>query len=129
MNDKVKGDLHKMKSGGFILIDEVPCKIDKIQASSSGKHGHAKFRVDAIGVLDGRRRSFVTPSGEVDIPMLNKHNAQVLAVVGDRVQLMDMESYETLELELPEELKDKIQNGQEIQYYEIMGTKTLKQIK
>jgi translation initiation factor 5A len=129
MNEKVKGDLHKMKSGGFILIDDVACKIDKIQASSSGKHGHAKFRVDAIGVLDGRRRSFVTPSGEVDIPILNKHNAQVLAIVGENVQLMDMETYETLELPMPEELAGKLVNGQEVQYYEIMGTKTLKQIK
>jgi translation initiation factor 5A len=130
-NDKIRGDLHHMKEGGFILIDDVPCRIEKIQASSSGKHGHAKFRVDAAGLFDDRRRSFVTPSGEVEIPILNKYTAQVLAINGNKVQLMDTTSFETLELDLPEDekAKEKITQGEEVQYYEIMGIKTLKQLK
>lgn len=127
---KTTGIINKLKPGGFILIDDAPCRVVKVQTSSSGKHGHAKVRVDATGVLDGRKRSIVKPSGgSVDVPIINKNVAQVLAIVGDNAQLMDMKTYEVFELPIPEELKDTIQAGTEIAYFEVIGTRTLKQIK
>ena len=122
--------INKLKPGGFVLIDDAPCRVEKVQTSSSGKHGHAKVRVEAIGVLDGRRRSIVKSSGKnVNVPIINKAVAQVLAIVGDNAQLMDMKTYEVFELPIPEELKGKIQASKEINYFEIVGIKTLKQIK
>jgi translation initiation factor 5A len=127
---KTSANISRLKSGGFILIDDIPCRVDKVQTSSSGKHGHAKVRVEAIGILDGRRRSIVKSSGKtVDVPIINKRMAQVLSIVGDNAQLMDMETYEVFELPIPEELKDMIQAGTEINYFEVVGKKTLKQIK
>lgn len=127
---KISAIINKLKPGGFILIDDVPCRVEKVQTSSTGKHGHAKVRVDAIGILDGRRRSMVKPSGEtVDVPIINKHIAQILAIVGENAQLMDMQSYDVFELPIPEELKGQLEAGKEIAYFELVGTKTLKQIK
>lgn len=127
---KTSAVINKLKAGGFVIIDDVPCRVDKVQTSSSGKHGHAKVRVEAIGILDGRRRSMVSSSGKtVDVPIINKQMAQVLAIVGDHAQLMDMQSYEVFELPIPEELKDTIKAGTEINYFEVVGKKTLKQIK
>jgi len=127
---KTSATINKLKPGGFILIADVPCRVEKVQTSSTGKHGHAKVRVDAIGILDGRRRSIVKPSGEtVSVPIVNKHVAQVLAIVGENAQLMDMENYEVFELPIPEELKDQVEAGKEIAYFELVGIKTLKQIK
>jgi len=127
---KTTAIINKLKQRGFILIDDAPCRVEKVQISSSGKHGHAKVRVDAIGILDGRRRSVVKSSGKtVDVPIINRGLAQVLAIVGDNAQLMDMQTYEVFELPIPEELKDTIQAGTEISYFEVVGIKTLKQIK
>ena len=127
---KTTSAINKLKSGGFVLIDEVPCRVDKVPTSSSGKHGHAKVRVDAIGILDGRRRSIVKSSGKtVEVPIINRHIAQILAIVGDNAQLMDMKTYEVFELPIPEELKDTLEAGKEINYFELVGIKTLKQIK
>lgn len=127
---KTTTEIKHLKPGGFVLIDDVPCKVDKVQASSSGKHGHSKVRLDAKGIMDGRSHSIVKPSDEtVSVPIMTKHTAQVLAIVGDNAQLMDMETYATLELPVPEELKGKLQAGQEISYFEIAEQKTLKQLK
>jgi len=127
---KTSAVINKLKAGGFVIIDDVPCRVDKVQTSSSGKHGHAKVRVEAIGILDGRRRSMVSSSGKtVDVPIINRHIAQVLAIAGDNAQLMDMQSYDVFELPIPEELKDTIKAGTEINYFEVVGIKTLKQIK
>lgn len=127
---KQVANISRLKPGGLILIDDIPCKVEKIQASTSGKHGHAKIRVDAISVFDGKRRSMVKPSGEnIDVPILNKLTAQVLAINGDTAQLMDTTSFEMFDLAIPAEMKGKLEVGGETMYYEIMGIRTLESIK
>lgn len=122
--------IKQLKPGGFVLIDDVPCRVDKVQTSSTGKHGHSKVRIEAIGLLDGTRRSIVKPADEnVDVPIIIKKTAQVLAIMGDNVQLMDMETYEVFELPIPKEMKGKVEAGKEIPYFEVMEQKTIKQIK
>jgi translation initiation factor 5A len=128
--EKTTITIKELKPNGFVLIDDVPCRVEKVQVSSSGKHGAAKCRVDAVGLLDERRRSIVKPAGEtVDVPIITKRNAQILAIVGDKVQLMDLENYSILELDIPEEMKNQLEAGNEIPYYEVAGIKTIKQIK
>ncbi|MBS3052850.1 MAG: translation initiation factor IF-5A [Candidatus Aenigmarchaeota archaeon] len=128
--EKTVGVLKALKKGSFVFIDEVPCKVDDISVSKSGKHGAAKARVDGIGLFDGRRRSIVKPAdASVDVPILNKKKAQVLALAGDRAQLMDLEDYSNFELDIPEELAGKLISGQEISYYEVAGVRTLRQLK
>ena len=128
--EKTIADISEVKEGGFIIVDDAPCRIDKITRSTSGKHGASKYRIDAIGLLDGRRRSIIAPSGEtVGVPILLKKKAQVLAVAGNKAQLMDMETYEQLELDIPEDRKDEIVAGNEVDYFEIMDVKTLRQLK
>jgi len=122
--------IKNIKPGGFILIDDVPCKVEKTQKGKTGKHGASKCRVDAIGLIDGKRRSIVKPSSEnVDVPIIVKKNAQVLAVVGDKVQLMDLTDYSVFEQEIPEEMKGSLKSGDEIAYFEVADIRTIKQIK
>ena len=122
--------IKNLKKGGFILIDDVPCKVVGVNISKSGKHGAAKARVEGMGLFDGRRRNIIKPAdAKVSIPILLKKQGQVLAIVGDKVQLMDMVDYSTFELEIPEEVKDKAIAGSEIAYFEVLGIRTLKPLK
>ncbi|MEM4018584.1 MAG: translation initiation factor IF-5A, partial [Sulfolobales archaeon] len=56
-----------------------------------------------------------------------KKTAQVIAILGDRVQLMDLETYETFEVELPKEgdIASRIQTGSEVEYWEVMGIRRI----
>ncbi|MEM5782020.1 MAG: translation initiation factor IF-5A [Candidatus Aenigmatarchaeota archaeon] len=128
--EKTSSVIKNLKPGGFVLIDDAPCRVEKVAVSTSGKHGAAKARLDAIGLLDGKRRSIIKPADEtIDVPIITKKSAQVLAIVGNSAQLMDLTDYSVFELPIPEEVKDKIKQGEEIAYYEVMGTKTLKPLK
>ncbi len=119
-----------LKPGSFVVIDDVPCRVEKIQVSTSGKHGASKVRVEALGLLDNRRRSIISPShDEISVPIILKKQSQVLAIAGNKAQLMDLQTYETIELDIPEEVKERVQPGGEIAYFEIMGIRTLKQLK
>lgn len=42
---------------------------------------------------------------------------------------MDMETYEVFELDIPDDMKGQIQAGAETNYFEVVGIKTLKQLK
>ena len=122
--------IKNLKPGNYIVIDGVPCRVEKVTTSVSGKHGAAKTRVEAIGLFDGTRRSIVKPSDEeVEVPILQRKKAQVLAVTGNIAHLMDSQTFEELQLEIPEERKNEVKEGAEIEYFEILGIKTLKPLK
>lgn len=128
--EKTTATIKNLKPNGFVLIDDVPCRVEKIQTGKTGKHGASKCRVDAIGLIDGRRKSIVKPSSEaIDVPIITKKNAQILSIVGDKVQLMDLTDYSVLELDIPEEMKGTLKSGDEIAYFEVAGIRTIKQIK
>ena len=118
--------IKNLKKGGFVLIDDVPCRVVSVNISKSGKHGAAKARIEGMGLFDGRRRSIIKPAdAKVPVPILLKKPAQVLAIVGEKAQLMDLTDYSTFELEIPEDMKGKIEAGQDITYYELEGLRTL----
>jgi translation initiation factor 5A len=128
--EKTTATIKDLKPNGFVLIDDVPCRVEKVTISSSGKHGAAKARLDAIGLFDNKRRSIVKPADEtVDVPIVTKKKAQVLAIMGNKAQIMDLTDYSVFELDIPEERKEEIKPGEETYYYEVIGIKTLKELK
>jgi len=122
--------IKSLKPGKFCVIDGEPCKVLNVTTSAPGKHGGTKARLEAIGIFDNKRRSIVKPaSAEIDIPIVEKKTGQVVAIMGNNVQIMDLETYETFESPIPEELKGKIKQGGEVLYWILMGRKMLMQVK
>ena len=119
-----------LKKGDTIIIDGAACKITETSTSRPGKHGHAKVNMMAVGMLDGKKRNLVMPGHDkVEAPVVEKKNAQVLSVDGNAASVMDTESYETFDLEIPEELKGEVHEGSEVLYWVLMGLKVIKQVK
>jgi len=48
--------------------------------------------------------------------------------MGDNVQLMDLETYETFEMTIPDEFKGQLQPGKEISYLEALGRKKITRV-
>ena len=124
---KELAEVRTLKENRYILIDEEPCKIMSISTSKPGKHGEAKARIEAVGVFDGTKRSVVHPvKHKVGVPIIDKRNAQILSLIGsDNVQLMDLETYETFEMPIPEEFKGQLEPGKEILYISAMGKRKI----
>lgn len=121
---KTMAEVRTLKVGRYIIVDDEPCKILGISTSKPGKHGESKARIDAMGLFDKQKRSIVHPvKHKVGVPMIDKRTAQVLSIAGSTVQLMDMATYETFELPLPEDMT--LEPGKEIQYMEALGRKKI----
>ena len=119
-----------LKEGSFIVVDGAACRVSDATHSKSGKHGSAKCRFVAIGLIDNRKREIVMPcSDSVDVPIIEKNNAQVLSITGNQANVMDMESFETFNLEIPEELKEQIKEGVQVIYWVILKDKVMKSIR
>ncbi|MEK6907610.1 MAG: translation initiation factor IF-5A [Nanoarchaeota archaeon] len=128
--DKKVTNAGSLRVGNYVIFDNVPCVVKNIDLSKTGKHGSMKCRIEAIGLIDNQKRIKIHPSSDkVDIPIVDKKDAQVLSVHEDKANVMDLESFETFDISIPEELKDKVKEGVQVTYWIIMDQKMIKQVK
>jgi translation initiation factor 5A len=124
-------DLGSLKVGSYIIIDNEPCRIVSYDHSKPGKHGSAKARVAAMGVFDGSKHSLVSPvSANVEVPLINKKNGQVVSISGDTLQIMDLETFEVFETSsVEEEIRTKIRQGGEVEYWQVLDRVKIVRVK
>ncbi len=130
-------DLGSLKIGSYILLpvgDQAtgePCRIVEYDTSKPGKHGAAKARIVGVGVFDDQKRPHVGPvSMQVHVPLIDKRTAQVISIIGDTIQLMDSETFETIDCILvDDEIQGKIENGQNVEYWKVMDRIKIMRIK
>jgi translation initiation factor 5A len=97
-------EVRDLDEGSYVMIDDVPCKIDSYSTAKPGKHGSAKARIDARGVFDGRKRSLSQPvDAKVWVPIINRKQGQVIDVRDDEIQVMDLESYDNFVMKADDE--------------------------
>lgn len=114
------------RPGTNILIEGEPHTIKKIDISKTGKHGHAKARIEAIGTINQQKKVFVVPGHErFEVPMVDKRKGQVLSV-GEKVSVMDLESFETMEIDCPEEIKSELEVNSNVEYLDVEGKKIIR---
>lgn len=130
-------DLGSLKIGSYILLpvgDQAtgePCRIVEYDTSKPGKHGAAKARIVGVGVFDDQKRPHVGPvSMQVHVPLIDKRTGQVISIIGDTIQLMDSETFETIDCTLvDDEIQGKVENGQNVEYWKVMDRIKIMRIK
>ncbi len=127
-------ELGKLKVGSYVIIDGEPCRVLSSEKSKPGKHGAAKVRLTAVGVFDGNKRQLLgSVSTRVEVPIIEKFEAQVVSVLGETVQLMDLASgdYAVFEIKMPKEpeLVDKITEGVNVEVWRVLDKNTIMRVK
>jgi translation initiation factor 5A len=129
-------EIQKLKTGNYIMVEDEPCIIKSTERSKSGKHGHAKVRIVCMGMFDNNKRSLTFPSGSmVEVPEIIKGTAQINFIEDNLINIMDLESYESMDVLWPmeEELVSKLKelkanpskmSASQVEYWQIIG-KTL----
>ena len=116
------------KVGTNIIVDGKPCVVKKIDVSKTGKHGHAKCRIEAVGLLDGNKKVFVIPGHDkIEVPLVDKRKGQVLSISGDNISVMDLDTFETIGMECKdEEVKAQLSENCNVEYWDVEGDKIVK---
>ncbi len=115
---KQQSEVRDLDEGSYVMVDEAPCKINSYSTAKPGKHGSAKARIEAEGVFDGRKRSLSQPvDAKIWVPIIERKQGQVVSVSGDDAQVMDLETYDTFTMRVPED--ESLEPDENIEYLEM----------
>jgi translation initiation factor 5A len=113
--------------GANIVVEGVPCTVKSNDISKTGKHGHAKCRIEAVSIIDGKKKVFVAGGHDrLEVPIIEKKRGQILSFSSDKASIMDLESFETLELAIPEELKTELKEQDQVEYWIVNDSRIIK---
>lgn len=116
-----------LRSGTNVLIDGVPYTVRNIETSKTGKHGASKCRIEMIGIIDEKKKIVAVPGHEkFSVPMIEKRKAQILSKNDSKINVMDLESFETIDLPCSEEMNDQLEINSTIEYWNIEGQLVIK---
>jgi translation initiation factor 5A len=118
-------DATEAKPGATVIIEGSACIVKSSDISKTGKHGHAKARIEAIGILDGKKRVLVVSGHErFEVPLVEKKKAQILSISGNKASVMDLETFETVDMQVDEGLV--LAEGDQVEFWIIGEEKLIK---
>ena len=63
-------------------------------------------------------------------PLIDKRVGQIISMTGSEIQVMDGETFETVDIQMvDEEVDGKLEQGQDIEYWNVMGRTKIMRIK
>jgi translation initiation factor 5A len=118
-------EIRDLNEGNYLIMDDVPCEITSYSTAKPGKHGSAKARIEGKGVFDGQKRSLSQPvDAKIWVPIIERKGGQVINMESSNVaQVMDLDTYETFTMQVPEEVS--LSNEEEIEYLEYEGQRKI----
>ncbi len=122
-------DATEIHPGTIFTADGETYSAKSNDVSKTGKHGASKCRIEAVNLITGKKKIVAVPGGDrFEVPLIIKKRAQVLSVLENSASVMDMESYETIELPFVEEIRGQLAPEQQVEYWDIEGKKIIMRI-
>ncbi|WP_232702699.1 translation initiation factor IF-5A [Halobacterium wangiae] len=124
---KEQTEVRELQEGNYVMIDDAACKINAYSTAKPGKHGSAKARIEARGVFDEKKRSLSQPvDAKIWVPIVDRKQGQVVSKESETVaQVMDLDTYETVTMQIPADLD--VQSDDNIEYLEFEGQRKILQ--
>ena len=67
---------------------------------------------------------------QVHVPLIDKRTGQIISLSGSEIQVMDSETFETVDIAMvDDEIDGKIEQGQDVEYWNVMGRTKIMRIK
>lgn len=112
----------ELKKGDYFKHNNETLKLIRKEVVVYGTHSHSKLKL-FVQALDkkGEKTINLHHADKVEILDIIRKSAQVISKTPDKIQIMDNVSFETLDAEVPEELTDEINEGDEVTFIDLRG--------
>jgi translation initiation factor 5A len=121
---KEQKQVRELQEGSYVMMEDSPCKINAYSTAKPGKHGSAKARIEGKGVFDSKKRSLSQPvDAKVWVPIIERKGGQVLSVSDGEMQVMDLDTYDTFTMRIPDEISASADD--EIEFLEYEGQRKI----
>ena len=116
------GDIKKIRPGSYILHKDEPYIVKLNQIVVTGTHSHAKNKLELEGLFSGKKdRLVLSPHEKLEELEIIKKLGQLISKTNDKIQIMDMNTYETLDAEVDEEMNEELTEGNQVTFIEFNG--------
>jgi translation initiation factor 5A len=121
---KEQKQVRELQEGSYVMMEDSPCKINAYSTAKPGKHGSAKARIEGKGVFDSKKRSLSQPvDAKVWVPIIERKGGQVLSVSDGEMQVMDLDTYDTFTMRIPDGVS--VSSDDEIEFLEYEGQRKI----
>jgi len=102
-----------LRKGGYIVINDHPCRVVGMTISKTGKHGHGKVHFTALDIFTSKKIEMLESSTHnVSVPHVSKTEFTLVDIEENRLSLMNESGELKEDLNLPSgELGEQIQAG------------------
>ena len=113
----------ELEKGNYFIHNREPVRVVRKEVIVVGTHSHSKLKFFIQGLREKGERSVIFQhSDRVDKIEIIRKQGQIISKSNNKVQLMDMVSYETLDAVLPSELINDINEGDTVTFVELNGS-------
>ena len=112
----------ELERGNYFIYNGEPVRVLRKEVIVVGTHSHSKLKFYIQGLREkGERTVTFQHSDRVEKIEIMRKQGQIISKSGNKVQLMDAVSYETLDSNLPQELADEVNEGDSVTFVDLNG--------
>ncbi|MBS3096764.1 hypothetical protein J4480_04970 [Candidatus Woesearchaeota archaeon] len=112
----------ELERGNYFIYNNEPVRVLRREVIVVGTHSHSKLKFYIQGLREkGERTVTFQHSDRVEKMEIVRKQGQIISKSGNKVQLMDAVSYETLDSNLPQELADEVNEGDSVTFVDLNG--------
>lgn len=112
----------ELKTGNYFIYNNEPVRVLRKEVVAFGTHSHSKLKIFFQGLNDRAERSAnFQHTDKVEIVDIVRKLGQVISKTSNKVQVMDMVSYETFDANLNSELFNQLNEGDQITFISLNG--------
>lgn len=112
----------ELERGNYFLVNNEPVRVLRKEVIVVGTHSHSKLKFYIQGLNEKSERTVnFHHTDKVEIVDIVRKLGQVIAKTNNKLQLMDMVSYETLDAIAPAELFKDLNEGDQVTFIDLKG--------
>jgi translation initiation factor 5A len=112
----------ELKAGNYVNINNEVLKVVRKEVVAYGTHSHSKTKLFVQGLFSKGEKSFnLNHHDHVDVLDIIRKKGQAISKSDDKVQVMDIVSYETIDADADPELFSSINEGDEVTFINYKG--------
>jgi translation initiation factor 5A len=115
-------DAQDIKRGEWIILNNELYNVTRKELVAYGTHSHSKTKLFVIPLVGkGEKSVTFAHRDRIETADITKKTAQVISKLPDKIQIMDIKTYETFDADVDNELLNNVNEGDEVIFIEHNG--------
>ena len=113
----------ELEKGNYFIFNGEPVRVLRREVVVFGTHSHSKLKFYVQGLNEkGEKSVTMHHTDKIEIVDIIRKMGQVISKANDKMQIMDMVSYETVEADADKELFNELNENDFVTFVDFNGT-------